>query len=167
MIDGVRFSLTEIKHGILRRNNPGCEDDGIFAQFCLPSLYDRRPFKDNDSRRLHCATVLDPRIHFSLLGSADAPRVHFGVNLDESLQWAAEEFCALYVKIEEEKGDVAVYLPSMPFEVYGSDFGDSDWDRIAWIAQFLKTKERYVLVYGVDVSLRQENLVNIEDVCLS
>ena len=114
----------------------------MLGQCCFPLFCDRRPFKDSDNRRMHCATVLDPRIHFSLLGSADAPRVHFGVNLDESLQWAAEEFCALYVKIVEEEQDVTVYLPEMPFEVYGSDFGDSDWDRIAWIAQFLKTKER-------------------------
>jgi len=110
LIGGMRYSLNDIEHGILRSNRSS------------PPLL-RRRFGDKDPRRAYAlqATKFDPRIHFALnCGSKSCPPISFydAEKIDLQLDLAARAF----IRGETEARGAAL-LTSPIFKWYRGDFG--------------------------------------------
>jgi hypothetical protein len=108
-IAGVRYTLDEIEHGLLRNGapNPALPWTGMHS---------------SDPRR-RFAVSLDPRIHFALnCGAYSCPpvRIYRGKNLDEALELAANGFLASESFIDEAAG---VIETSKLLSWYERDFG--------------------------------------------
>jgi len=111
-ISGVRFSLNEIEHGILRGNRAP-----------LPGL--PPPFSPGDSRDALAVRPLDPRIHFALhcaTRSCPLPRPYKAETLDADLDATVTAFL-LGGGVEVSGGNV--YLSAL-FDLYRDDFGGEE-----------------------------------------
>jgi len=124
-IGGLRFSLNEMEHGILRGNR-------------RPPYGFLKPFRREDPRMEVTIIPLDPRIHFALVcGARSCPPIGFyeAEQIDFQLQLAAESFInSSQVKILQQEGTVLI---SKIFKWYKSDFGGSDSTLIDLLLKFL------------------------------
>jgi len=113
-IGGVRFSLNEMEHGLLRGNR-------------RHPYRVMRPFRERDPRLEFAIVPLDPRIHFALVcGARSCPPIGFyeAAEIDFQLGLAAMSFInSPQVKILT--GEKTVFI-SMIFKWYKIDFGGSD-----------------------------------------
>ena len=110
-IGGLRFSLDDIEHGILRKNHRAPYK--LFRQF---SSWDKR-------RRL-VVEKLDYRIHFALnCGAKSCPPIAFYAveDLERQLDMAEASFNEQYWKVEEENKQLQC---SLIHKSYKKDFGD-------------------------------------------
>lgn len=117
IVDGYRFSLDDIEHGILRMNkgNPA-----------IPGPQ----FNRNDPRLAHQLESLDPRIHFTLVcGAMSCPPIGFYRydNIDHQLNLAAQSFIDSEVEIDAEQRIVQL---SQIFQWYAPDFGGSTLNQL-------------------------------------
>lgn len=111
-VAGIRFSLDDIEHGILRRNGP--RRSGKPDQF-----------QAGDPRMKWMADQLDYRIHFALnCGSVSCPPIAFydAPLIDEQLRAAEESFASSEFIVNNEKETVEC---SSIFVWYRSDFGEN------------------------------------------
>jgi hypothetical protein len=121
-VAGVRLSLDEIEHGLLRdgRRSPG------------------PPFSrmgDDDPRR-RWAVRLDPRVHFALnCGALSCPPLRFfrGEALEEELERAALDFLSAESAVDDARREIRT---SGLLHHYAGDFGGERGVR-AWIAKAL------------------------------
>jgi hypothetical protein len=124
-IGGLRFSLNEMEHGILRGNHR--HPYGLL-----------KPFRREDPRMEVTIIPPDPRIHFALVcGARSCPPIGFyeAEQIDFQLQLAAESFInSSQVKILQQEGTVLI---SKIFKWYKSDFGGSDSTLIDLLLKFL------------------------------
>ena len=82
-IGGLKYTLSEIEHGVLRANR---KPPGLFPKQPFSATNPRRPLALLDEE-------FDPRIHFALVcGAKSCPpiRVFLPENLENALQWATE-----------------------------------------------------------------------------
>jgi hypothetical protein len=123
------FTPDDMEHGILRENHR-------FPNFLL------RPFGRNDPRAEFVVRQVDPRIHFALVcASSSCPpvEVYTAENLDRDLTVSGKTFLnAGGCKIDRESN--TVYL-SRVFKWYAEDFGETDIDRLHFIAPYLYREE--------------------------
>jgi hypothetical protein len=108
-VGGVRVSLEDIEHGILRGNH---------GHPYLPG----RQFASND-RRLDWILPIDPRIHFALnCGSRSCPPVRsYGAGkLDGQLDLASRHFVDVTTGIDRKRDRLSI---SRIFQWYSVDFG--------------------------------------------
>ena len=141
-----RYSLSDIEHGILRGNQ---RPHGAY----------RRAFRSGDKRIRQSVVVWDPRIHFALVrGSKTCPplRVYHPDQLDDLLATAAREYCTRNVEVTSREGADGgtarvwrVVLPSL-FEWYSDDFGSTDAQLLAWVAEHMPSAKREELRRAVD-----------------
>ena len=128
-IGGLRFSLNDIEHGILRGNQ-------------RPPYRFFKPFRGKDPRGKVTITPMDPRIHFALVcGATSCPPVSFyeAEQIDFQLKLAAESFInSPRVQILPAEN---VLLISAIFKWYKTDFGGSDQTVIDTILAFLDEGE--------------------------
>lgn len=118
------FSLDDMEHGILRGNQRH------------PSTR-QRLFSKEDPRGVFSVTELDPRIHCALVcGAKSCPpiRLYSAANLERGLTMACQNFCRNEVQVDPEARRVTV---SQLFRWYSADFGATDADIVAWIADYL------------------------------
>lgn len=109
-IDGYRYSLDDIEHGILRMNkgNPA-----------IPGAQ----FGQKDPRLMFQLAQLDPRIHFTLVcGAMSCPPIGFyrHDNINTQLDLAATAFIDSEVKLDLEAKTIQL---SQIFQWYAPDFG--------------------------------------------
>jgi hypothetical protein len=113
-IGGLRFSLNEMEHGLLRGNR-------------RHPYRVLRPFRERDVRLEFAIVPLDPRIHFALVcGARSCPPIGFyeAEQIDFQLELAAMSFVnSPQVKILPKEKTVFI---SMIFKWYKIDFGGSD-----------------------------------------
>jgi hypothetical protein len=110
IINGQRFSLSDIEHGVLRSNSG-------FPYIPGPH------FSSRDPRINAVIPELDPRIHFALnCASKSCPPIgiYSAENLDQQLDLATKSFINNDLKIQVEKKTLSV---SRIFQWYGNDFG--------------------------------------------
>jgi hypothetical protein len=128
-IGGLRFSLNDMEHGILRGNRR--HPYGLL-----------KPFRSKDPRTEFSIIPLDPRIHFTLVcGARSCPPIGFyeAEQIDFQLQLAAESFInSPQVKILLQEGIVFI---SKIFKWYKTDFGGSDSALIDLLLKFLDEGE--------------------------
>jgi hypothetical protein len=108
-IAGVRLSLDDIEHGLLRDGAPH------------PSIRWAKMDPADPRRRL--AVRLDPRVHFALnCGALSCPviRRYRGTDLDEALEAATKTFLAAETHVDEAAG---VIETSKLLSWYARDFG--------------------------------------------
>ncbi|MBI2389634.1 MAG: DUF547 domain-containing protein [Deltaproteobacteria bacterium] len=108
-IAGLRFTLDEIEHGLLRDN-------------ARPPYRLVRPFASGDPR-LAWRVPLDPRVHFALnCGSVSCPpvRVYTGARLDQQLDAAERSFLGSETRVGDATRTIAT---SQLLEFYAADFG--------------------------------------------
>lgn len=118
-IGGLRFSLNDIEHGILRAN-------AGHPAIAAPQ------FTENDPRRAYCLPHLDYRVHFALVcGALSCPPIQFyDANIiDSQLDLAMRGFLAQSVSIDPLKRRVTL---SKLLQWYGADFGAGAWIKIGW-----------------------------------
>lgn len=111
-IDGYRFSLDDIEHGILRMNKGNPAIPG--AQFV-----------EKDPRLMFQAAQMDARIHFTLVcGALSCPPIGFYRHdtIDGQLDVAARAFVDSEVQVDLEAKTVRL---SQIFQWYAPDFGGS------------------------------------------
>ena len=129
-IGGLRFSLNEMEHGILRGNRR--HPYGFL-----------KPFRKKDPRMEFVILPIDPRIHFGLVcGARSCPPIGFyeADQIDFQLQLAAESFVnSPQVKILPQEG--AVFISKI-FKWYKTDFGGSDSALIELLLNFLDEGEK-------------------------
>merc|ERR1719369_773180 len=93
-INGMRFTLDDIEHGILRGNSRASSQ--VFGSSYFPK----------SDPRLKLSLPKDPRIHFALnCGARSCPaiRVYDGANLERGLNGAAKSFCESEVRVIEKE----------------------------------------------------------------
>jgi hypothetical protein len=123
-VGGLRFSLHDIYHGVLRANRPS-------------RRLSRRPFHVRDRRRSHVLRPCDPRIHFALTyGAASCPplRVYSPDALDEQLDLAARSFVNAQCHLARDTNSITT--PPM-FRRFRADFGRSRVDVIRFVLVYL------------------------------
>jgi hypothetical protein len=151
-IDGERFSLDDIEHGILRGNAP--KPTNLFSILGL-SFLAPKTFSEADPRNRLAISPVDPRIHFALnCGATSCPpiRVYTPDRLEFGLKAAASSFCAFEVSVEQ---DTSTIVMSSILKWYGKDFG-SKADLIEFLRHHVteETKSRLenvILRVGSDV----------------
>ena len=128
-INGSRFSLNEIAHGLLRGNRR--------HPYRL-----LRPFREKDPRRQFAVIPMDPRIHFALVcGARSCPPIGFyeAAEIDFQLELAAASFInSSQVKVLPQK---RIILISMIFKWYQGDFEGSDKAVIETLLNYLDQGE--------------------------
>jgi len=127
VIGGLRYSLDELEHGILR-NNAIHPSSGL------------RYFSDSDPRR-SLALPLDPRIHFALVcGAKSCPpiRVFSASNIDEGLNAATKSFLN-DISIHESTNVITM---SKILFWYSKDFGETDEAKLKWVSSYLVEEGR-------------------------
>ena len=119
------MDLDDIEHGILRGNRS-------------PPYNLFRALVDGDPRLTHTIEPMDPRIHFALVrASSSCPPidVYTAENIGEELNISGRTFLnAGGMHIDRKH---RLVLLSRIFKWYGNDFGESDADRIRFIAPYL------------------------------
>jgi len=109
-INGQRFSLTDIEHGVLRGNRG-------FPYFSGPH------FASSDPRIESIVADFDPRIHFALnCASKSCPPigVYTPENIHDQLDLAARSFINNDLKVDQDSNQISV---SKIFQWYLADFG--------------------------------------------
>jgi hypothetical protein len=109
-INGQRFSLTDIEHGVLRGNRG-------FPYFSGPH------FANSDPRLESIISNFDPRIHFALnCASNSCPPIgiYTPENIQEQLDLAARNFINNDLKVDQDGNQISV---SKIFQWYLADFG--------------------------------------------
>lgn len=125
-IGGMRFSLEDIEHGVLRANS------GNPLQFS-------QQFPPDDPRTNCIISPLDPRIHFALnCASVSCPpiSVYDPHNLDLQLDLASQN----YVQQETRLENGEIYLSRL-FQWYKKDFG-SPTDIVDFLLRYLPDSKR-------------------------
>lgn len=127
-VGGYQFSLDEIEHGILRRN----QKKHFFA---------RKPFGSQDDRQAFMVYQVDPRIHFTLVcGSKSCPPIgtYQEEKIEQQLSLAATSFInSDNVLMDVNKQELQL---SKIFDWYGKDFG-SRTDLLHFIARYRRKPE--------------------------
>lgn len=128
-VGGLRFSLEDIEHGILRANR-----GSIF----LPGSN----FSCEDPRQFLVIPKIDARIHFALnCASHSCPpiRVYSEDKLDEQLDLAASNFINHEVTFNQDKDNLVL---SLIFKWYQADFGGKA-NLVKLIINYLPEDERH------------------------
>jgi hypothetical protein len=128
-VGGYRFSLDDIKHGILRGNKKRWK-------FFPP------PFRGNDPRKSFILRDNDARIHFALYyGARSNPpiRVYSAEKIHDQLDTATEVF----VNGAQFHFDMSMRVVhcSKLLRNYRNDFGDSKAERLQFIAQYVHDED--------------------------
>jgi hypothetical protein len=122
-VGGHRFSLNDVEHGVLRKN-----------QRPLPLW--PRPFAPSDPRYGLMLSRPEPRIHFALnCGAVSCPpiRAYTPEAVDEQLELATRSYLGSMTKVDRSKGEVTL---SRLVSLYAQDFG-SRTDAIRFTARHL------------------------------
>ncbi len=117
------LSLSEIEHGVLRRN-----------QRAAPFF--RRPFSGSDVRLGWQVEQVDPRIHFALnCGAVSCPpiRAYAGPELDGQLEMATRSYLARHTHVDRDRFEVTL---SRLISLYAADFG-SQLEAVRFTARHL------------------------------
>jgi len=143
------FSLNDIEHGILRCNMPMVNLQQAFGN-------------ESDPRLKFCPSKMDPRVHFAFSCGeckyATLIKTFTPENVENELEWTAQEFCDIRVKINVKNR--IVMLPKI-FEWYQKDFlyalkapenvKESKVGILVYVAQYLsgdKKNEMETLIQG-------------------
>ncbi|MBW8011147.1 MAG: DUF547 domain-containing protein [Chloroflexi bacterium] len=129
-VGGLRFSLEDIEHGILRANR-----GNIF----LPGAH----FSSHDPRQARVIPKIDARIHFALnCASQSCPpiRVYSADHLDEQLDLAARNFINHEVTFNQNRDKLVL---SLIFKWYQADFGGKA-NLFRLLNQYLPEGERHL-----------------------
>ena len=138
-VEGLRFSLDDIEHGVLRANK---------GFPWLPGPH----FRDGDPRLDAIVPTVDARIHFALnCGAASCPPIHaYSV---EAIHGQLEQAVGAFLPGEEGvKVDLEarhVELPKL-MQWFESDFGGQR-GAITFAAEFLEDEAARALLMGADV----------------
>eukprot|EP01117_Protostelium_nocturnum_P008035 TRINITY_DN2860_c0_g1_i2.p1 TRINITY_DN2860_c0_g1~~TRINITY_DN2860_c0_g1_i2.p1 ORF type:complete len:869 (-),score=335.35 TRINITY_DN2860_c0_g1_i2:171-2777(-) len=167
LIGDFKFSLRDIRDGILRANPKG-------------KITRHRLIRSFDLRRSLVLSHFDPRIHFalSLLNHATPiVRLYSPSTIEEQLQFSGEAFMNKHLQIgfgssnkgKEEvgaSGEIPLVTLPVMIEKNASDFGlkmnskDSQCQLFIWLFQFLNTKKRLDLMIVLE---SKEFLLNFEE----
>jgi hypothetical protein len=126
-VGGMRFSLEDIEHGILRANR------GLMF---IPGMH----FGRKDARSAYCMEAFDARIHFALnCASRSCPPIAFysPEKLNAQLDLSAASF--IESESEMDKSGVALQI-SRIFKWYRKDFGGK-LGVLEWIHRYLPEKD--------------------------
>jgi len=137
IVGGLRYSLEDIEHGILRANR------GLMF---IPG----GQFGKDDPRTAHCLDYLDARIHFALnCASRSCPPIAYysADRLDAQLDLSAAHF--IDSETQMDKSGVALHI-SRIFRWYQKDFGGK-YGVLEWIHRYLPEKDmRRILIDHFD-----------------
>ncbi|RHY23181.1 hypothetical protein DYB25_006872 [Aphanomyces astaci] len=137
---GMDFSLSDIRHGILRCNRKP------------PSAFWGRQFEAQDPRLAYCFHTRDPRSLLMLLEQTppftkpeDAPILQ-PRQTDTDLEKYMRVFCMKQVVVEV--ATKTLRLPKV-LRVYLDDFGASESELVGWLAQYMDQCPRDLLQYRI------------------
>lgn len=151
-VGGLRFSLEDIEHGILRANR-----GSVFA----PGAH----FPSDDPRNKYTMPDIDARLHFALnCASQSCPpiAVYSASELDQQLELATRNYLDHEVRLDTKKNRLWV---SRIFKWYRSDFGGKEGvvsfllehlpkdERSAWLDAHRHTGNLYYLPYNWALNL--------------
>ncbi|MFN8673781.1 MAG: DUF547 domain-containing protein [Candidatus Sericytochromatia bacterium] len=127
-IGGYIFTLDDIEHGILRGNT---KKHFLFSE----------PFNNNDKRKEFMLTILDPRIHFSLVcASKSCPPINTyqEKEIEKQLDLATANFInGGEVILDSANFSIKI---SKIFDWYKKDFGSNE-ELLLFIAKYTRNKE--------------------------
>ena len=145
LIGGQLFTLNEIEHGVLRRNNSFGMSKFQMFKFALCRINPKgMRFSKFDSRLKFVVADKDPRIYFALnCGARSCPPIRFyeAEKIEKQLDIAALGFCDGETDLEEKGGKLHIRL-SQIFDWYAVDFGRTKIEIIKYVQRYLKENER-------------------------
>mmetsp|Transcript_21685 Transcript_21685/g.41419 ORF Transcript_21685/g.41419 Transcript_21685/m.41419 type:complete len:599 (+) Transcript_21685:1-1797(+) len=140
-IGGHDYSADDVEHGVLRSNATTPANPIALAGY---PQYASATFSQQDPRRFHVVTPMDPRIHCALVcGAKSCPpiRVYSANTLELGLKAAAEAFCE-ETEIDADQKTVKL---SKIFFWYAKDFGPTTSEVLKWIVQYLSPEKASAL----------------------
>ena len=165
-IGGFNFSLDDIEHGILRKNNNFGKRffKTIWDYFCNNSFDDKSElrFLEEDPRNKFVLKKLDCRIHFALnCGAVSCPPIRaFNENdIDFQLDLASKNFLNQDLEIDLKNGVYFLKMSSILnwYRVdFGEEFGilkfifrylDKEGKNFKLVREVIENKQKYKLVY--------------------
>jgi hypothetical protein len=144
-IGGLRFSLEEIEHGVLRANA---------GHPYMPW----KQFRVSDPRLKYMLSETDPRIHFALnCASESCPpiSVYSAENINSQLDLAASNFVSQNVRIGRDRKNIII---SKIFQWYKNDFG-GNVGVLKFLENYLPYGERRKLIMnnGNQTKIKYQN----------
>eukprot|EP01017_Pseudomicrothorax_dubius_P011167 TRINITY_DN14127_c0_g2_i3.p1 TRINITY_DN14127_c0_g2~~TRINITY_DN14127_c0_g2_i3.p1 ORF type:complete len:186 (-),score=20.79 TRINITY_DN14127_c0_g2_i3:60-617(-) len=146
-IGGLKFSLNDIEHGVLRCNAKS-----------LINPFSKEWFKVDDPRRRYVLERLEPRIHFALnCGAVSCPpiSVYEASKLDKQLSLAARNFISQEVELKFLGKKIQVHANSI-LKWYGRDFGSDNNTMLQYLLPYFpkEVQEQFRGLYeGSDTRL--------------
>lgn len=135
-IGGHLYSLDDIEHGILRKNNG---KSSLWDIICS-RVKERWP--ETSPKRKLVVHTLDPRIHFTLnCGAKSCPpiNVYEAKEIEKQLDLATKAFVKGTV-IEESNGNIKITASKL-LDWYKSDFGRNVYEVIGFLVKYLRDKD--------------------------
>ncbi|KAJ3446265.1 electron carrier/ protein disulfide oxidoreductase [Anaeramoeba flamelloides] len=132
-IGGLKFSLNDIRDGILRSNKDKKANNY---------------FKQGDPRSKYCVKKLIPKIHFSLISLTSCRSViqtYYKEKVHQQMKNSARLQLPKMISFKKN----GLILPKL-FQIYSKDFGGSASKAIEWISQFL-TGPKLKKIQNVDL----------------
>jgi hypothetical protein len=135
IVDGQRYTLMDIKYGILRGSMPLPNLSQRERQFLFPPK-----FSNADPRKKFCLDQAESRITFALCNltnSSPRLRIFQPKNVNQELDIAVKEYIRDHLEMdssnETSRPKLQVHLPKI-FEWYRGDFGKTHANILLWIA---------------------------------
>jgi len=124
-LGGHNYSLNDIHHSILRKNDPAGLSTAYDMFKSMFSSAKPQRFHEFDPRHKFVLRTFDPRVNFALnFGSISCPPLKYYdyENIENQLDHAAKRFCTKEVHIVETKGRRHIQLSQL-FKDYQKDYG--------------------------------------------
>lgn len=136
IVDGHRFTLMDIKYGILRARMPLPNLTFKERQFLFPPK-----FSNSDPRKKLCLEVAESRLAFALCNltrSSGKLRIYHPDSIHVELQTATRDYIKDHIRLECVGGVrypvLHARLPKL-FEWYRGDFGKTSENVLLWLAE--------------------------------
>ncbi|KAJ6241228.1 electron carrier/ protein disulfide oxidoreductase [Anaeramoeba flamelloides] len=144
-IDGLKYSLQDIKNGILRANK---------------DKRNNNYFKQDDPRSKYCVKKLIPKIHFSLISlnsSRSVIQTYYKDKVNQQMKNSTRLQLPKMISFKKNR----LILPKV-FQIYSKDFGGNTNKTLKWISRFLsEDKKKKLEQYDLSNIKYEEETIGI------
>jgi len=138
-LGGHNYSLNDIHHGILRKNDPAAGNIAtVVVQMIITKKSKDLRFSESDPRYKFIVRSFDPRVNFALnYGAKSCPPLRFyhDDKINDQLEEATKEYCTREVELGEEKGKMRIVMGQL-FKYLSADFGKNSKEVLEFVLHY-------------------------------